>query len=37
MYKLQIYPQLIFTNFDQFVSLKINTENRWIKKVAGQS
>ena len=28
----QIYTQLIFADFDQFVNLKINPENRWIKK-----
>lgn len=34
MYKPQIYSQLTCTGFDQFVGLKINPENRWIKKVA---
>ena len=36
MHKPQIYPQLIFADFDQLVGLKINPENRWIKKAAGQ-
>ena len=32
IYNPQIYTQLIFADFDQFVNLKINPENRWIKK-----
>ena len=32
MYNPQIYQQLIFADFDQSVNLKINPENRWIKK-----
>ncbi|MFC4718678.1 hypothetical protein [Enterococcus lemanii] len=32
----QIYPQLTCADFDQLVGLKINPENRWIKKAAGQ-
>ena len=34
MYKPQIYPQLTCADFDQLVGLKINPENRWIKKAA---
>jgi IS5 family transposase len=32
IYNPQIYTQLIFADFDQSVNLKINPENRWIKK-----
>ena len=36
MCKPQIYQQLIFADFDQFVGLKkITSENRWIKKAVG--
>ncbi len=32
MYKPQIYTQLTFEDFNQPVGLKMNPENRWIKK-----
>lgn len=32
IYNPKIYTQLIFEDFDQSVNLKINPENRWIKK-----
>ncbi|MBM7709447.1 hypothetical protein JOD14_001632 [Enterococcus lemanii] len=32
IYNPKIYTQLIFAGFDQSINLKINPENRWIKK-----
>ncbi len=32
MYKPQIHTQLAFEDFNQPIGLKMNPENRWIKK-----
>ena len=37
MYNLQFYQQLIFSDFNPSVGLKMNPENRWIKKSGSYS